>query len=79
MTFKRGDRVRNENGEAGEILYVDRDGLEAQVAFQRVTLKMRSDSLDKMSPDEPLNLAAPPAKVRSVPTKLTSVRRSQKR
>jgi hypothetical protein len=62
MTYKKGDRVRDEDGQAGEILFVDKGGLEAQVAFHRVTLKLRTESLSKMAPDEPMALAAAPAK-----------------
>jgi hypothetical protein len=64
MTFKKGDRVRNEDGEAGEILFVDKGGLEAQVAFQRVTSKVRTEFLSKIAADELAALPAAPAKVR---------------
>jgi len=46
MTFKKGDKVRTEDGQAGEVLFVDRNGLEAQVAFARNSMKLRTDSLE---------------------------------
>ena len=45
MTFKKGDRVRTEDGHMGEILFVDNDGVEAQVALERVTMRLRTDTL----------------------------------
>ncbi len=78
MTFKKGDQVRNDDGEAGEILFVDRDGLEAQVAFQRVTLKVRSESLSKMMRDELTPLSATAVKVRRDPVVRTGRRHSKK-
>lgn len=45
ITFKKGDKVRTEDGHAGEILFVDRDGHEAQVALARVSVKIRTESL----------------------------------
>jgi preprotein translocase subunit YajC len=45
MTFKKGDKVRTEDGHAGEILFVDRNGLEAQVALERVSVKICTDTL----------------------------------
>jgi preprotein translocase subunit YajC len=45
MAFKKGDKVRTEDGLAGEILFVDKGGVEAQVALARVSMKMRTDSL----------------------------------
>jgi len=78
MTFKKGDRVRNDDGEAGEILFVDKDGLEAQVAFQRITLKVRSESLSKVTRDEPTPLPATPVKLRRAPAVRIGRRHSQK-
>lgn len=45
MIFKKGDKVRTEDGRAGEILFVDRNGLEAQVALERVSMKIRTETL----------------------------------
>ena len=45
MKFKKGDKVRTEDGSAGEILFVDKDGVEAQVALERISVKIRTDSL----------------------------------
>lgn len=52
MIFKKGDKVRTEDGDAGEILFVDKDGLEAQVALERVSVKIRTDTLSMF--DSPL-------------------------
>jgi hypothetical protein len=49
MTFKKGERVLTEEGEMGEILFVDRDGLEAQVALKHTSAKLRMDSLRKFN------------------------------
>ncbi|BBO36478.1 hypothetical protein [Lacipirellula parvula] len=53
MTFKKGEKVLTEEGEVGEILFVDRGGLEAQVALQRISTKIRCDSLKKFEGVEP--------------------------
>jgi hypothetical protein len=45
MTFKKGDKVRIEDGRAGEILFIDNHGLEAQVALERISVKIRTDTL----------------------------------
>ncbi len=34
MTFKKGDKVRTDDGFMGEILFIDNDGIEAQVALE---------------------------------------------
>jgi len=46
MTFKKGDKVRTEDGSAGEILFVDKGGLEAQVALEHLSIKIRTDTLE---------------------------------
>jgi hypothetical protein len=46
MTFKKGDKVRTDDGQAGEILFIDRGGLEAQVALARTSVKLRTDTLE---------------------------------
>jgi hypothetical protein len=53
MTFKKGEKVLTEEGEIGEILFIDRGGLEAQVALARITTKIRCDSLRKFEAAEP--------------------------
>ncbi len=45
MTFKRGDKVRTDDGHMGQILFVDNDGVEAQVALERTTVRLRTDTL----------------------------------
>ena len=56
MTFKKGDRIQTEEGHAGEILFVDKDGLEAQVALEHVSMKIRTDTLRRF---ELQNVLAP--------------------
>lgn len=46
MAFKKGDNVRTEDGQPGVILFVDKNGEEAQVALARISLKIRTDSLE---------------------------------
>lgn len=53
MTFKKGEKVLTEEGEVGEILFVDRGGLEAQVALQRISTKVLCESLRKFEAVEP--------------------------
>ncbi len=48
MAFKKGDNVRTEDGQTGVILFVDKNGLEAQVALARVSIKMRTESLEPL-------------------------------
>ena len=64
MAFKKGDKIQTEDGQAGEILFVDRGGEEAQVALPRMSLKMRTDSLRLFDPDA----ADPPLVVAAQPT-----------
>jgi hypothetical protein len=45
MTFKKGDKIQTDDGRAGEILFVDKDGLSAQVALEHVSMKIRTESL----------------------------------
>jgi len=52
MTFKKGDRIRTEDGYAGEILFIDKDGLEAQVALERISTKFRTDTLTKFEAED---------------------------
>ena len=53
MTFKKGEKVLTEDGEVGQILFIDRGGLEAQVALPRISTKIRCDSLKKFEAVEP--------------------------
>jgi preprotein translocase subunit YajC len=45
MMFKKGDKVRTDDGHMGEILFIDNDGVEAQVALERVTMRLRTETL----------------------------------
>lgn len=61
MNFKKGDKVRTEDGHAGQILYIDNGGLEAQVALERITVKVRTDSLELFDAPPPTKRSAKPA------------------
>ena len=52
MTFKKGDKVRTDDGYMGEILFIDNDGIEAQVALERVSLRLRADTLRKFDEND---------------------------
>ena len=52
MTFKKGDKVRTDDGYMGEILFIDNDGIEAQVALERVSLRLRTDTLRKFDEND---------------------------
>jgi preprotein translocase subunit YajC len=52
MTFKKGDKVRTDDGYMGEILFIDNDGIEAQVALERVSLRLRTDTLRKFDAND---------------------------
>ena len=61
MAFKKGDRVTTEEGDAGEILFVDKGGLEAQVALKQISIKIRTDTLRLfVADDAPMAAVAPP-------------------
>jgi preprotein translocase subunit YajC len=66
MTFKKGDKIQTEDGQAGEILFVDKDGLSAQVALARVSMKIRTEMLRMFEPQVALAAAVVPgvAKIR---------------
>ena len=70
MKFKKGDKVRTEDGHAGEILFVDNGGLEAQVALARSTVKLRTDALELFDAPPPAKRTAKPAaRKRAVPSR----------
>jgi preprotein translocase subunit YajC len=54
MTFKKGDQVRTDDGMIGQILFIDRDGVEAQVALEKTSIKLRTDTLEKVSGNPPV-------------------------
>ena len=41
MTFKKGDKVRTDDGYMGEILFIDNYSIEAQVALEQVTVRLQ--------------------------------------
>jgi preprotein translocase subunit YajC len=45
MALKKGDKVRTDDGYMGEILFIDNDGIEAQVALERGTIRLRTETL----------------------------------
>jgi preprotein translocase subunit YajC len=74
MTFKKGDKVRTEDGLAGEILFVDKGGVEAQVALERISIKMRTDTLRKFVDEDEPAPTAKPGKLRAGVAKKRAVR-----
>jgi preprotein translocase subunit YajC len=52
MMFKKGDKVRTDDGYMGEILFIDNDGIEAQVALERVSVKLRTETLQKFDEND---------------------------
>ncbi len=52
MTFKKGDKVRTDDGYMGEILFIDNDGIEAQVALERVSVRLRTETLQKFDKND---------------------------
>lgn len=69
MTFKKGDQVRTDDGSIGEILFIDRDGAEAQVALARISVKLRTESLEKVVAESGLAAAPKAAKKRATKAK----------
>jgi hypothetical protein len=65
MTFKKGDQVQTEDGDAGQILFVDKGGLEAQVALKQKSIKIRTDTLRLYKPDDAPAPEAAPVKRRA--------------
>jgi preprotein translocase subunit YajC len=63
MMLKKGDKVRTDEGYMGEILFIDNDGIEAQVALESVTVRLRTETLHKF--DENDTAAADLDKARS--------------
>jgi preprotein translocase subunit YajC len=59
MTFKKGDKIYTEDGHTGEILFIDKDGLEAQVALERISTKFRTDTLRKFEAEDVATAAKP--------------------
>lgn len=69
MTFKKGDKVRTDDGYMGEILFIDNDGVEAQVALEQVTMRLRTDTLrvfDEKDDADADSGKLPPAKAKRV-------------
>ena len=52
MLFKKGDKVRTDDGYMGEILFIDNDGIEAQVALERVTVRLRTETLKRFDEND---------------------------
>ena len=69
MAFKKGDNVRTEDGQPGVILFVDKNGEEAQVALARISLKIRTDSLEAVKAADLLPAVAPRAAAKGRSTK----------
>ena len=73
MILKKGDRVQTEDGDVGEVLFVDKGGDEAQVALARVSLKVRTDTLLKLGADVQIVPAAA-SKAKTSPKRLRTPR-----
>jgi preprotein translocase subunit YajC len=52
MIFKKGDKVRTDDGYMGEILFIDNDGIEAQVALEQATVRLRIETLQKFDEND---------------------------
>jgi hypothetical protein len=78
MTFKKGDKIQTEDGQMGEILFIDKNGLEAQVALAHVSLKFRTDSLRRSEPAMAVTPVARPGVAVPPSAKGRSVRRKPK-
>jgi hypothetical protein len=77
MTFKKGEKVQTEDGQMGEILFIDKNGLEAQVALAHVSMKMRTDTLRRFD-SESVKPVARPAAAKAPSAKRAKVRRTPK-
>lgn len=75
LTFKKGEKVRTDDGQMGEILFIDSNGQEAQVALERVSKKLRIDSLRKFETEADIETGLSPSGAIVRPTKVTRLRR----
>jgi hypothetical protein len=78
MTFKKGEKVQTEDGEMGEILFIDKNGLEAQVALAHMSMKMRTDTLRRFDSESATKPVARPAAAKAPSAKRARVRRTPK-
>ena len=79
MTFKKGDQIRTEDGDVGQILFIDKDGVEAQVALERISIKLRTDTLRKFAAEDAVAPAASPVSTKVRAAKATRARRAPKK
>ncbi len=79
MMFKKGDQVRTEDGAIGQILFIDKNGVEAQVALERISIKLRTDTLCKFEAEVAALPVAKPVGVGARAAKATRVRRAPKK
>ena len=79
MTFKKGDQVRTEDGDVGQILFIDKSGLEAQVALERISIKLRMDTLQKFEVESVTKPAARAVGAGARAVKAARVRRAPKK
>ena len=79
MTFKKGEKIQTEDGQVGEILFIDKNGLEAQVALAHVSMKVRTDTLRKFESDATVKSAVRPGAAAAPAAKGAKVRRTPKR
>jgi preprotein translocase subunit YajC len=79
MTFKKGDKVRTDDGYVGEILFIDYDGIEAQVALERVSIKLRTDTLQKFDENDTAAAELDKARTKRPASKAKRAARSAKK
>lgn len=75
VTFKKGEKVRTEDDQVGEILFIDRNGQEAQVALEKVSKKLRLDSLRKFEPEAAIQMGVASSGASVRPIKRSRLRR----
>ncbi|MBA3480549.1 MAG: hypothetical protein H0T51_01930 [Pirellulales bacterium] len=79
MTFKKGDQVRTEDGAIGQILFIDKNGVEAQVALERISIKLRTDTLCKFEAEVAPKPVASPVRAGARAAKGTRATRAPKK
>ena len=79
MKFKKGDKVRTDDGYMGEILFIDNDGIEAQVALERVTVRLRTETLHTFDENDTAAADLDKARSKRPARKAKGAKRSAKR
>ena len=79
MTFKKGDKVRTDDGYMGEILFIDNDGIEAQVALEHITVKLRTETLQSFDENDTAAADLDKARRKRPASKAKGAKRSAKK